>query len=166
MYRLVVVCHLCSSSCALTVTRDKKCQPAPSPHPHFLKFTNSGLSHAASARACTCAHTGSACSLTKQQHAGVGSPQTVGGEAGVVAKVFLRHVGKQQQRARLLVFDPQGVVILHRPGWRGGGVAVGREGGGVAEAREGSRKFERKNEKKKERVCDRKINKDKTTYHT
>lgn len=62
---------------------------------------------------------------TEQQHAGVGVSQTVGGEAGVVAKVLLRDVGKQQQRARFLVFDPQGVVVLHRPaqqrrGRRGG----------------------------------------------
>lgn len=53
--------------------------------------------------------------LTEQQHAGVGGSQTVGGEAGVVSKVLLCHVGKQQQRARLLVLDPQGVVVLHRP---------------------------------------------------
>lgn len=53
--------------------------------------------------------------LTKQQHAGVGCSQTVGGEASVVSKMLLCYVGKQQQRARLFVFDPQGVVTLYWP---------------------------------------------------
>lgn len=36
------------------------------------------------------------CVLTEQKHAGIGGPEAVGGEAGVVAKVFLGDVGEKQ----------------------------------------------------------------------
>lgn len=78
-------------------------------------------------------------SLTEQQHAGVGGSQAVGGEAGVVSKVLLCHVGKQQQRARLLVLDPEGVVVLHRPArqQRGSVGMGGKEGSGEEELERG-----------------------------
>lgn len=54
------------------------------------------------------------CVLTEEKHAGIGGPQAVGGEAGVVAKVFLGDVGEKQQGTRLLVLNPQRVVTLHQ----------------------------------------------------